>query len=539
MKKKLIYFLFMAIVATMTAQPTGWSHLKVYQVTENSGANITDYQLAITLNTQNLVSLGQMKSDGSDIRFGNDCGGTILYPYWIESNTMNTSTTKIWVKIDNLPASANKLVYLYYGNNNATAVSAINGTFVGPHSATDSVASGAAGGAGGTQRGFRFSPNEDVLVSSFGKREPNGSTRYITLFNFSTQAIIEQTQVSGPAAQYSYGSLPNPIWLTQGTQYLLEMYQGAGDGYYFGSSSQIGQHLTYLDMRYCNNCTENTFPTTVLINYQYGYPDLWYYTKKNVSPAPTYIEYNYTNSTVSAPNMSITSPSTGSTVNVCVGSSVTLSCLSAGVAEYLWYKNGVAVNYQNGGPGTYTVPTTSSGIDEYNLKVVYSGAVCASILSTTATVIKHAPTATISPTGSTTFCANTPTTLHATAGMSSYVWKRGSTTVGTSSSYTPTTSGNHNVTVTDANGCTKASAIVGITVKAVPPANAGADKALCAGSQVAIGSTGSSIYTYTWSPTTGLSDAYIANPIAYSSGNYTLTVNNPINACSNTDAVSD
>ena len=71
-------------------------------------------------------------------------------------------------------------------------------------------------------------------------------------------------------------------------RYTLQLYQGSSDGYYFGTSSQIGQHLTYLDMRYCNSCTQNTFPNNFLNNYHYGYPDLWYFTKNNISPAPTY-----------------------------------------------------------------------------------------------------------------------------------------------------------------------------------------------------------------------------------------------------------
>ena len=41
-------------------------------------------------------------------------------------------------------------------------------------------------------------------------------------------------------------------------------------------------------MRYCNSCSQNTFPVLPLSGYQYGYPDLHYYTKQNVTPAPTY-----------------------------------------------------------------------------------------------------------------------------------------------------------------------------------------------------------------------------------------------------------
>jgi hypothetical protein len=195
--------------------------------------------------------------------------------------------------LDTLPENGYKTIYMQYGNAAALSISAIPGTFFGPYSSTDSVDNGSAGGVTDSQRGFRFYPNEDILVTDFGKRDPNGTTRYITLFDFATQAILMQTQVAGPAAQYSYSPISAPIWLTQGTEYILEMHQGSSDGYYFGSSTQIGQHLTYLDMRYCNGCDQNTFPTNYLNAIHYGYPDLWYWSKTNVTPAPSYSFNSY------------------------------------------------------------------------------------------------------------------------------------------------------------------------------------------------------------------------------------------------------
>jgi len=269
------------------AQPAGWQYYSRIAITENSGLNVADYQLLLTLNTQELVAAGQMNANGDDIRFGADLSGNTLLSYWIESD-MNTSNTKIWVKIPLLAANVVTYIYLFYGNNSASAESNIDGTFIGPHSSTDSIDSGNSGGVTNSQRGFRFAPNEDILVKRFGKREPDGSTRYVTLFDFNSQAILRQHEVSGPAGQYIYSDLGSPIWLTQDTQYLLELYQGSNDGYYFGVSSQIGTHLTYYDMRYCNSCTQNTFPSLVLNGYQYGYPDFHYYTKNNVTPPPTY-----------------------------------------------------------------------------------------------------------------------------------------------------------------------------------------------------------------------------------------------------------
>jgi len=38
-------------------------------ITENSGNNLTDYQVLLIINTQQLISQGKMRSDCSDIRF--------------------------------------------------------------------------------------------------------------------------------------------------------------------------------------------------------------------------------------------------------------------------------------------------------------------------------------------------------------------------------------------------------------------------------------------------------------------------------------
>jgi hypothetical protein len=123
----------------------------------------------------------------------------------------------------------------------------------------------------------------------------------------------------------------------------------------------------------------------------------------------------------------------------------------------------------------------------------------------------------------------------------SYIWKRGATIVqmgGTS--YTPSISGNHNIIVTDGNtGCSKQSANVNITLNSLPSANAGIDRSICAGASVQIGASNVSSNTYTWSPSAGLSNAYIANPIATPtiSTTYTVTVKNLTTGCTKTDAM--
>jgi len=91
-----------------------WLYRKAIEVT-NSGSDLTDFQVAITLDTASLISAGKMQSDCDDIRI-TDINGKLL-PYWIEENNpgCNASNTKIWVKVPSIPTSG-ATAYVYYGN---------------------------------------------------------------------------------------------------------------------------------------------------------------------------------------------------------------------------------------------------------------------------------------------------------------------------------------------------------------------------------------------------------------------------------------
>jgi len=270
------------------ANPPGWSTAIPVTITEGSGTALTDYQVRFVVDTASIIAAGNMNADASDLRFATDFEGTDAISYWIESG-VDSASTVVWLKVPSLPASSDTGIWLFSGNAAATSESTLDVfdfTGVPENSATNQVFGGGAGGVGNSQRGFRFSPNEDILVTQFGKAEPTGTTRYITLFDYATQALLAQTQVGGPAAQYSYVDLTQPMWLNPGQQYVLEMYQEASDGYYFGNSSQINPRLTYYDMRYCNSCTKDSFPPNVLTNYHYGYPDFEFRTRQHAGVEP-------------------------------------------------------------------------------------------------------------------------------------------------------------------------------------------------------------------------------------------------------------
>jgi len=373
MKTKITLLMMSAILFTtlINAQIAGYSYAKSITVTNTSSVSAINYQLRLTINTQSLIAVSQMQATGDDIRFGKKCSGGATYNHWIESG-INTATTVIWVKVDTILAGASKVFFMYHGNPTAISTSSVPGVFISAGSATDSVAIGTAGGSAGSQRGFKFSPNLDILVTSLGKREPTGTLRYVTLFDNTSTAILAQQQVSGPLGSYSYTTLPNPIWLSQGSQYVIQLYQGTGDQYYFGSSTQIDSRLTFYDMRYCNTCTQNTFPTSSLPGMHYGNADFLFFYKNTITPTPS-----YTINSVALPTVTATS----SNSLICVGTTVTLT--ATGATTYSWSSGttGSVTLVTPTTTTTYTVVGTNTSNCSGNATITQSVSICTSLNS--------------------------------------------------------------------------------------------------------------------------------------------------------------
>ncbi len=122
-------------------------------------------------------------------------------------------------------------------------------------------------------------------------------------------------------------------------------------------------------------------------------------------------------------------------------------------------------------------------------------------------------------------CEGSTAQLFASGG-NSYQW---SPSTGLNNTFTnnpianPTTTTTYCVTVTDGQGCTAIDCVV-VNVDNAISANAGIDQIICAGTSVPLNASGG--ITYQWSPTTGLSNSFISNPIANpnTTTNYCVTV---------------
>ncbi|MBL7771792.1 MAG: hypothetical protein JNM95_02885 [Chitinophagaceae bacterium] len=188
-------------------------------------------------------------------------------------------------------------------------------------------------------------------------------------------------------------------------------------------------------------------------------------------------------------------------------------------------------------------PTATPNVTTtYTLTVTNAASGCTTTDVVVVTVDNTAPTANAGP-DKTINCTTTSVTL-GTASVSgySYSWSPSTGLSATNIAQpiaTPTSTIAYTVTVTAANGCTATDVVLVTVNTGLPTADAGPDKNLnCTTTSATIGTTLVAGYTYSWSPSNGLSANNIAQPTASPSATtvYTLTVTNA-NGCTSTDVV--
>jgi gliding motility-associated-like protein len=183
-----------------------------------------------------------------------------------------------------------------------------------------------------------------------------------------------------------------------------------------------------------------------------------------------------------------------------------------------------------------TVSTTGT----YTLTVTKTANGCTNTDAVTVTVDTSRTLADAGPDRTIT-CSN-PTHTIGTASIpgNTYNW---SPAIGLSNASiaqpTTSTTGTYTVTVTKTiNGCTTTDAVIIAVDTTRPVANAGADKIITCTTPIhTIGTAAQAGNTYSWSPSAGLNNDAIAQPVASTTGNYILTVTKTANGCTSTDDV--
>ena len=237
----------------------------------------------------------------------------------------------------------------------------------------------------------------------------------------------------------------------------------------------------------------------------YGYVDMMFYIKNNVSPAPTYTANQ-------GPLLAVAQ----STAAICPGQSVSFTASSSlSGMTYTWQPSGTVAN-------TYTDAPVSSMV--YTVSGTANIVGCsASTAATTTVAVNVYPTPTIAVAGNNVICGAGTNTLTA-SGASTYAWNTGDLTASTV--VTPTATTVYTVAGVDANGCNGSTAVT-VTVSALPAVMINGPSAVCIGSSGTLTAAGAN--TYTWSTGVNTTSISVSPTVAT---DYTLT-GTDMNGCVN------
>jgi len=108
-----------------------WMYRQKIQLSNSTGADLTDFQVSTTVDTASLITAGKMQDTTcADMRFTDSKGQPL--DYWIEENNpgCNNAATKVWLKAPKVYSGTNATsIYMYYGNPSATATQDGNKVF--------------------------------------------------------------------------------------------------------------------------------------------------------------------------------------------------------------------------------------------------------------------------------------------------------------------------------------------------------------------------------------------------------------------------
>lgn len=222
---------------------------------------------------------------------------------------------------------------------------------------------------------------------------------------------------------------------------------------------------------------------------------------------------------------------TASSTTVCAGATINFTDTSTN-SPSAW-----AWTFQGGTPPTSTVQNPSV---VYNTPGTYSVSLVATngMGSNTVTVTNYITVNAI-PTANAgsdvAICLGSTTTLTATGGTT-YSWTPSTGLSATNISNpvaNPTVTTTYSVTVIS-GGCSSTDAMT-VTVNPIPTANAGSDVAICSGSSTNLSASGGT--SYSWTPSAGLNNAAVSNPVASPTVTTTYSVTVTAAGCSATDDI--
>ena len=531
--KRVAIILFIAVLIQYSsfAQLTGWQYYMPITITENSGTNLTDYQVLLFFDTQTLIATNKMNADGSDIRFAKDIAGDTLISYWIESG-INTDSTKIWMKVPLMPASGSVDIYLIYGNSSATAVSDGQTTF-DLYDNLDSLVTAFSYECGSITDSYV--PPSKVSFSWSGDGVYTSNIIFPDSIVFTVEANVTAISGSWPGIYWKLaGSGEGYSLLTNAGSSDVRIGKTGGGSGFCASEGWASTVFNYTNISgiwrhtwIATGNIESYFPTVGLITstdtdhsktgnlklalggIQSGSGTIeldWIRVRKYSTAEPTGnigIEKAFTSLNVSDTTVCL---GASFTLNLEIDSNTTL------IPPYSFFWSPSADLNCDTCQNPVSTPTSTT---TYTVLLTDSVGTIDSAL-VTVTVFSSLPVA--SAGSDTTICEGSSVQLNATGGAS-YLWETGeglSDSTISNPIASPSISTSYVVTAT--NSCGSDADTIDVFVNALPVLLSN-DSTLCYGDAIQLEAIGG--ISYAWSPGTYLDDSTIANPVAIPNNNIT------------------
>ena len=228
----------------------------------------------------------------------------------------------------------------------------------------------------------------------------------------------------------------------------------------------------------------------------------------------------------------------GPDIDICRNQQVQIGALSNPIYAYDWTPAAQVSNPTASNPFAWTITPNP---EEFIVKTTDILTGCAAY-DTTYITSRQVDTAIIL-TGKNIYCAGDPAagTLSVHNVLSAVQWYDGTTPIpgATGYSYTPTVTGNYWAQVQQ-SGCTDSTATIIFNVNPIPVSIAGPDASICTNNQtIQIGTLPNPAYAYSWTPVSQVSNAAIANPIAWAIGTmpkqFIVHTTDPLSGCNSYD----
>ncbi len=104
---------------SISSDVSAWQYSRTIYIKENSGNDLTDYQVLINLSENNFPA--EANERGADIQFVDKYGNVLNY--WIEEYDYSAKRAMIWVKVPYIKATGTVTLQMYFGNPKAQPTS--------------------------------------------------------------------------------------------------------------------------------------------------------------------------------------------------------------------------------------------------------------------------------------------------------------------------------------------------------------------------------------------------------------------------------